>query len=203
VNKFYSNMINHIDIQDLVMLVDIPDISTIIGVFIAFVLGIVAIVVYNKVKPLIRTDLDLLKSYTERLQYYENQLIDMKIRIDSAELLKDVEEVETPIPKSKEVRLDKQDVSSSAQEEKPKERMHNMNFGNATDYVLRLITEKPMTSHDIQITIGRTREHTSRMMKKFFEEGLVERNMQTKPFTYYITDKGKAKLGITKLTPQQ
>ena len=188
--------------QNIVMLVDIPDVGTMIGIFIAFVLGIVAIVVYNKVKPLIRTDSDLLKSYTERLQYYENQLIDMKIRLDSAELLKDVEEVVAPIPKPKEVRVDKQE-SISIQEEKPKERMHNMNFGNATDYVLRLITEKPMTSRDIQITIGRTREHTSRMMKKLFEEGLVERNMQTKPFTYYITDKGKAKLGITKLTPQQ
>src|SRR5437660_3552690 len=136
VNKFYSNMINHIDIQDLVMLVDIPDVGTIIGVFIAFVLGILAIVIYNKVKPLIKTESDLLKSYTERLQYYENQLIDMKIRLDSAELLKDVE-VET-MPKPKESRVEKQEGNiSSAQEEKPKERMHNMNFGNATDYVLR------------------------------------------------------------------
>jgi predicted HTH transcriptional regulator len=196
-------MINHINIQDLVMLVDIPDIGTIIGVFIAFVLGIIAIVIYNKVKPLIRTDSELLKSYTDRLQYYENQLIDMKIRLDSAELLKETDELEIPILKPKDSKVEKQDVVSSVQEEKPKERMHNMNFGNATDYVLRLITEKPMTSRDIQITIGRTREHTSRMMKKLFEEGLVERNMQTKPFTYYITDKGKAKLGIAKLTPQQ
>lgn len=196
-------MINHIDIQNLVMLVDIPDVGTIIGVFIAFVLGIIAIVIYNKVKPLIKTESDLLKSYTERLQYYENQLIDMKIHIDSVELLKEVEELEAPIPKPKEVRVEKQDVVPSAPEEKTKERMHNMNFGNATDYVLRLITEKPMTSRDIQITIGRTREHTSRMMKKLFEEGFVERNMQIKPFTYYITDKGKTKLGIVKLTPQQ
>ena len=194
-------MINHIAIQNLVMLVDIPDIGTIIGVFIAFVLGILAIVIYNKVKPLIKTESDLLKTYTERLQYYENQLIDMKIRLDSAELLRDVE---VEVPKPKESRVEKQEGNiSSAQEEKPKERMHNMNFGNATDYVLRLITEKPMTSRDIQITIGRTREHTSRMMKKLFEDGLVERNMQTKPFTYYITEKGKAKLGITKLSPQQ
>jgi len=194
-------MINHIAIQNLVMLVDIPDIGTIIGVFIAFVLGIVAIVIYNKVKPLIKTESDLLKTYTERLQYYENQLIDMKIRLDSAELLRDVE---VEVPKPKESRVEKQEGNiSSAQEEKPKERMHNMNFGNATDYVLRLITEKPMTSRDIQITIGRTREHTSRMMKKLFEEGLVERNMQTKPFTYYITDKGKTKLGIAKIILQQ
>ena len=188
--------------QDLMMLVDIPDVGTIIGVFIAFVLGIVAIVIYSKVKPLIRTESDLLKSYTDRLQYYENQLIDMKIRLDSTELLKDIEDIEAPIPKPKEIRMEKQEADSSAQEEKPKERMHNMNFGNATEYVLRLITEKPMTSRDIQITIGRTREHTSRMMKKLFDDDLVERNMQTKPFTYYITDKGKAKLGIAKLASQ-
>jgi len=185
------------------MLVDIPDVGTIIGVFIAFVLGILAIIIYNKVKPLIKTESDLLNSYTERLQYYENQLIDMKIRMDSVELLKEVEVPEVSIIKPKGIKIEKQEGVPSEQEEKPRERMHNMNFGNATDYVLRLITEKPMTSRDIQITIGRTREHTSRMMKKLFEDGLVERNMQTKPFTYYITDKGKAKLGITKLAPQQ
>src|SRR5438309_9760461 len=184
------------------MLVDIPDVGTIIGVFITFVLGVFAIIIYNKIKPLIRTRTDLLNSYTERLQYYENQLIDMKIRLDSVELLKETGELEIPIPRPKEIRVEKQ-AASDTREEKPKERMHNMNFVNATDYVLRLITEKPMTSRDIQITIGRTREHTSRMMKKLFEEGLVERNMQTKPFTYYITDKGKAKLGIVKIAPQQ
>jgi predicted HTH transcriptional regulator len=183
------------------MLVDIPDIGTIISVFIAFVLGILAIIIYNKVKPLIKTDSDL-NSYTERLQYYENQLIDMKIRLDSVELLKETEVPDSIIPKPKDMKVEKQEATTRAQEEKPKERMHNMNFGNATDYVLRLITEKPMTSRDIQITIGRTREHTSRMMKKFFEEGLVERDMQSKPFTYYITDKGKAKLGINKLALQ-
>ena len=184
------------------MLVDIPDVGTIIGVFIAFVLGVFAIFIYNRVKPLIKADSDLLKSYTERLQYYENQLIDMKIRVDSMELLKDSEDLEILLPKPKEAKVEKQETTN-VQEERPKERMHNMNFGNATDYVLRLITEKPMTSRDIQITIGRTREHTSRMMKKLFEEGLVERNMQTKPFTYYITDKGKAKIGMVKLAPQQ
>jgi hypothetical protein len=185
------------------MLVDIPDVGTIIGVFITFVLGIFAIIIYNKIKPLIKTRSDLLNSYTERLQYYENQLIDMKIHLDSIELLKETGELEIPITRPKEIRVEKQEAASDTREEKPKERMHNMNFVNATDYVLRLITEKSMTSRDIQITIGRTREHTSRMMKKFFEEGLVERNMQTKPFTYYITDKGKTKLGIAKIVIQQ
>lgn len=185
------------------MLVDIPNVSTILGVFITFVLGIFAVIIYNRVKPLIKTRSDLLTSYTERLQYYENQLIDMKIRLDSVELLKETGELEISVPRPKETGVVRQEVALDTREEKPKERLHNMNFVNATDYVLRLITEKPMTSRDIQITIGRTREHTSRMMKKLFEEGLVERNMQAKPFTYYITDKGKTKLGVAKIVLPQ
>ncbi len=53
-----------------------------------------------------------------------------------------------------------------------------------------------MTSRDIQNASHRSREHTSRLMKKLYQDGYVERNTRTKPFTYSITDKGKAKLGI-------
>ena len=182
------------------MLVEIPDVGVMIGVFLAFLSGLFAIMIYNKVKPLIKAGADQLSSHMERLQYYENQLIDMKIRLDSMELGGEGQ-VSESLLKSVE-RHARQDLRSSSQEEN-KERMHNMNFGNATDYVLKLITEKSMTSHDIQITIGRTREHTSRLMKKLFEEGYVERNMKTKPFTYYITDKGKAKIGMIKITMVQ
>jgi len=60
--------------------------------------------------------------------------------------------------------------------------------------VLHLITNKAMTSRDIQITLKRSREHTSRLMKKLFEDGYVERNTETKPYTYSITEKGKTKV---------
>ena len=183
------------------MLVEIPDVGVLIGIFIAFISGLFAIVIYNKVKPLIKGESDQIRSYVDRLQYYENQLIDMKIRMDSLELSSDESVLDIPVKEErKHAKLEHEEIT---QEEPQKERMRNMNFGSATDYVLKLITEKPMTSRDIQITIGRTREHTSRMMKKLFEEGFVERNMKTKPFTYYITDKGKTKLGLAKLTPQQ
>lgn len=184
------------------MLVEIPDADVLIGIFIAFVGGLFVIVIYNKVKPLIKSKSEQIKSYTDRLQYYESQLIDMKIRMDSLELDSDESMLEVPVKvERRNVKLEPEE--NQAQEEPQKERMRNMNFGSATDYVLKLITEKPMTSRDIQITIGRTREHTSRMMKKLFEEGFVERNMKTKPFTYYITDKGKSKLGLVKLTLNQ
>lgn len=179
------------------MLVDI-DVGMILGVIASFVIGLACIIVYNKIKPRLSSQTNDLKILVERVQYYENLLIDMKIRLDSLELVKEFEEpIQAQIPKPKEQKFEPE-VPVEVKEEKVKERAHNMNFGSATEYVLRLITEKPMTSRDIQVTIGRTREHTSRMMKKLFEEGLVERNMQTKPFTYKITEKGLTRIGVLK-----
>ena len=176
------------------MLVDIPDPGVILGVIASFVIGIAAVATYNKIRPRLGSDANNVKILLERLQNYENLLIDMKIKLDSLELESETEEL--PQAQIQRVREQKPQVETPVQvrEEKPKERVHNMNFGSATEYVLRLITEKPMTSRDIQITIGRTREHTSRMMKKLFEEGLVERDMQTKPFAYRITEKGLGKI---------
>jgi len=185
------------------MLVEIPDVRVILGVLGSFVAGLAVIVVYNTIKPRLGSQANNTKILTGRLQYYENLLIDMKIRLDSLELMKEGEEVpHVSIPKSREYKV-QHEIPVEVKEEKPRERMQNMNFGNATDYVLRLITEKVMTSRDIQITIGRTREHTSRMMKKLFEEGLVERDVQTKPFTYKITEKGAARIGVIKTASAQ
>jgi predicted HTH transcriptional regulator len=77
----------------------------------------------------------------------------------------------------------------------------NIEHVSPTDYVLRLITNKAMTSRDIQITTKRSREHTSRLMKKLFESGLVQRNTETKPYTYSITEKGKSKVEVVTSDP--
>jgi len=196
-------MINHIIRRNIVMLVDIPDTGVILGVFFSFIGGLAAVATYNKVKPYLVPESENTKILTDRLQYYENLLIDMKIRLDSMEMVQEIDEV----PKEQFQRPKEQKVEQESpiivKEEKPKERMQNMQFGNATDYVLRLITEKPMTSRDIQITIGRTREHTSRMLKKLFEEGLVERDMSIKPFIYKITEKGLMRIAVGKMVSAQ
>lgn|SRR5574337_484121 len=179
------------------MLVDI-DVGVILSIIASFVIGLTSIAAYNKIKPRLGSQTNDLKILLERVQYYENLLIDMKIRLDSLELAKEHEEpIQAQIPKPIE-RKQEPEAVAQVKEEKVRERAHNMNFGSATEYVLRLITEKPMASRDIQVTIGRTREHTSRMMKKLFEEGLVERDMQTKPFTYKITEKGLIRIGSLK-----
>jgi hypothetical protein len=62
------------------------------------------------------------------------------------------------------------------------------------DYVLRLLDEKSMTSKEVQHAIGRSREHTSRLMKRLCEYGFVNRDSDTKPFTYALAEAGRLRL---------
>ena len=190
------------------MLVEIPDPEVILGVILAFLIGLGGLYLFFKVRPFIKSNSDIADpTQTERLEYYERQLIDMKIRLDALEI-QGVEEnpidpnldlkqfmqklIETKEPgkqieviKDPEVVLEKQ-VSTP--------NMTSIEHVSPTDYVLHLITNKAMTSRDIQITTKRSREHTSRLMKKLFESGLVQRNTETKPYSYSITEKGKEKI---------
>jgi predicted transcriptional regulator len=77
----------------------------------------------------------------------------------------------------------------------------NIGYSSPTNHVLHLITNKAMTSRDIQITLKKSREHTSRLMKKLFEEGFVQRNTESKPYTYSITEKGISKVESVQPNP--
>ena len=67
---------------------------------------------------------------------------------------------------------------------------------NATEhYILKLILKDSLTSNEIKQAIGRTREHTSRLMKKLYELKLVDRDITTKPFKYKLTEQGKMYIG--------
>lgn len=58
--------------------------------------------------------------------------------------------------------------------------------------VLRLLVGGPRTSAQIKEEVGRSREHTARLMKALFDRGLVVRNDRNKPYVYEITDSGKS-----------
>jgi hypothetical protein len=63
-------------------------------------------------------------------------------------------------------------------------------INSTTDYIFKLLAERPRSSREVQLAIGRTREHTARLMKKLHDLGLVSRDINTKPFRYNITDAG-------------
>lgn len=52
-----------------------------------------------------------------------------------------------------------------------------------------LAREGPKPAPEIKNLVGRTREHTARLMKKLFNEGYVERDVYKIPFTYKISEK--------------
>jgi CRP-like cAMP-binding protein len=58
--------------------------------------------------------------------------------------------------------------------------------------VLHLLAQGPRTSAQIKEEVGRSREHTARLMKGLFDRGLVIRNDRNKPYVYEITDSGKS-----------
>jgi len=188
------------------MLVEIPDPEIILGIIAAFLIGVFGLYVFIKIKPYVKFKPSMNDpSHFERLEFYERQLIDMKIRLDALDLEGYSTKLHQPIPETESVehtpnkneRVHREVIVTASQEQ----RAPNMGYQNATDYVLRLITDKPMTSRDIQITLGRSREHTSRLMKKLFDDGFVKRNTNSKPYTYSITNKGKEKLGRVVSTP--
>ena len=190
------------------MLIEIPDPEVILGVILAFLIGLGGLYLFFKIRPFIKSNTDITDpTQTERLEYYEKQLIDMKIRLDALEI-QGVEE--NPIDPNLDLKQFIQKLIETKEPEKQIEVIKEpevvlekqVSLPNVTsiehvspiDYVLHLITNKAMTSRDIQITTKRSREHTSRLMKKLFESGLVQRNTETKPYIYSITEKGKSKV---------
>jgi predicted transcriptional regulator len=62
---------------------------------------------------------------------------------------------------------------------------------NTVSSILKLLSQSPMTAKEIQVNTKKTREHTSRLMKRLYNESLVTRDIGNKPFLYKITDEGR------------
>ncbi|RMW40333.1 MAG: MarR family transcriptional regulator [Candidatus Nitrosopelagicus sp.] len=182
------------------MIIEIPDLDVILGLILAFIGGLVTLFVYSKLKAISASN-DQTKADLERMEFYERQLIDLKIKLDAIDLENLTFSQETPqnIVKNEEkpaqvVQKQVEIVPEPAPNPPKVERAPNMSSDNIVEAVLRLITDKSRTSRDIQITLGKSREHISRTMKKMTDDGLVERNTNAKPYSYSITQMGLSKL---------
>ena len=74
-------------ITKYVMLVELPDATSILTGLLIFLGGFITIITYFKVKSYVNAK-KIHKDYAqlERLEYYERQLIDLKIRLDTIDL---------------------------------------------------------------------------------------------------------------------
>ena len=186
------------------MIVEIPDPPVILSVILPILIGVFSFFVYLKIRQFSASNKQN-KVDSERLEFYERQLIDMKIKLDAIEIENLDNSYHTPSPgfengveeRSQEVPTSHPNVVKPTPKPiESRRRTPNMGFDDVVETVLGLITDKSMTSRDIQVTLGRSREHISRTMKKLYVDGFVERNMQTKPFSYSITEKGRQRIGL-------
>ena len=182
------------------MIIELPDLDVILGLILAFIGGLFTLFLYSRLKTISASN-DQTKADLERMEFYERQLIDLKIKLDAIDLENLTFSQETPqnIIKNEEkpaqvVQKQVEIVPEPAPNPPKVERAPNMSSDNIVEAVLRLITDKSRTSRDIQITLGKSREHISRTMKKMTDDGLVERNTNTKPYSYSITQMGLSKL---------
>ena len=69
------------------MLVELPDAASILTGLFIFLIGFIAIITYFKVKLYVNSKkIHKDPAQLERLEYYERQLIDLKIRLDTIDL---------------------------------------------------------------------------------------------------------------------
>lgn len=148
----------------------------------------------------------VISEYSQRMRRLEENLVDQKVKLEILELrLERFSESQirmSPNQKSRETEpmhfneisavpegLNRFEVPSKLDQRTDSDKR----LGDSEREALRLVFEGrgKTTAKDIQRKIGRTREHTARMMNGLFQEGLVERDITVRPFAYSITQRGR------------
>jgi predicted transcriptional regulator len=175
-------------------LVGLFDLETVILYVLAFFSGTAGVMVYSRLSNL-RSKRDfyaddavveaVVLEYTRRLRDYASQQAAHYLQPPSLQQSRQPQSHVTPASGPAAVTQH----ATTAEVEKPAEAQNGTN-----DYILKLLAERPRTSREVQHAIGRTREHTARLMKKLHDSGLVDRDANSKPFRYKITDSGRERL---------
>ena len=152
----------------------------------------------------------IVSEFTQRLRRLEEGLVDQKVKMEILELRasrtpheavalspvaysrvnEDVNSFDNPErPSSERISL-QSGMRIPPQRDRPEQ---DKKLGVTEMEALRLVFEGrgKISAKEIQQRIGRTREHTARMMNSLYHDGMVERDVTARPFSYSITEKGR------------
>jgi hypothetical protein len=170
------------------------------GIF-AFLAGMAGMMAYTKirnagVKHGYQADEAVVEAvvleYTRRLRDYDKVIAELRARLDIMEVRS---QPYVASPPSRQPQPHVAPVSEPALVTQHATAIEERQENNGTtDYILKLLAERPRTSREVQHAVGRTREHTARLMKKLHDSGLVSRDINSKPFKYAITGSGQERL---------
>jgi CRP-like cAMP-binding protein len=136
---------------------------------------------------------DVWDSMSSRFSVVDGRIIDLMAKSDVLSSRLGLSPVVTSQARSVPTSAAVQDKSS-----RPMQSVRNTESGIVGDgtetetKVLRLLAEGPKSSAEIKEWVGRSREHTARLMKTLFDRGLVLRNDRNKPYVYEITESGRS-----------
>jgi len=185
------------------MIIDLSflDSDLVISGVLAFLAGMASVMVYFRVRNVgverhYRADETVIEAvvleYTRRLRDYDNVIVELSAKVDIMEVRSETPRTVTSQPShhaQPHVAPPSEPVTITQHAN-----VENQEANGTTDYILKLLAERPLTSREVQQSVGRTREHTARLMKRLHDYGLVSRDVNSKPFQYNITDAGRERL---------
>ena len=161
----------------------------------------------NKVKKNVIQS--ILSEYSERLENYKIMITEIRTKVDLLDIkinsittnynkdgisdnIKIIDPLQKPEIKSS-VISDVMNSDSDSDSDMKNNQSHD-DSDNTINIILKSLTETPQTARDIQQLIKKSREHTSRLLKKLYLQNLVSRDNKSTPFRYHITEEGHRRL---------
>ena len=147
---------------------------------------------YNEIISELRSKLDVIDQKINSEKYIINKN-ELTATNNSSDMTKDMSHKaisHNSIPVTKNLNVTGEDIAT---EEEDSSR------ANTVDSILRML-EVPLTSREIQRKISKSREHTSRLLKKLYSENIVMRDESVRPYKYKITDEGRRLLEQTTIS---
>jgi predicted transcriptional regulator len=190
----------------LITLVVIPFLTGMLSIVLFFMLRGVKDYIFNTDKESINS---LVSNYLAKSRYFERELAQLYVRIDEIEsrLNKEFNSGSNKIIGVASTANDNVDITSHNHDMRIDSQNHVVTgeqnksimisrsslggHNDITQDVLNLLIQKPVTAKELQYIIARSREHTSRLLKKLYESKLLYRDFSARPFKYSITEEGR------------
>jgi predicted transcriptional regulator len=149
----------------------------------------------------------ILSEYSDRLENYKIMITEIRTKVDLLDIkinnittnynkdgvsdnIKIIDPLQKPEIKSSVI----SDVMTSDSDSDINNNQSHDDSDNTINIILKSLTETPQTARDIQQLIKKSREHTSRLLKKLYLQNLVSRDNKSTPFRYHITEEGHRRL---------
>lgn len=196
------------------MAITIYDYITIISLALACITLILVVMLYvrkGSSREISQRDQDsrlevtaIVDEFTQRLKRVEQGLIDQRVKFEILQLRmsgevsqrrRDVTSDMRDIPRTASIPAGTKPATKDVITQSVEVSVLKRSSSTELEILSMVQNAGKISAKEIQRRIGRTREHTARMMNILYRDGLVDRDATSRPFAYSITSKGLDLLG--------